>query len=340
MRPSSVLSLVILFEVLAHATPLTVVNPGFESPQVAPGTFATSAPPPAWSPYGTLDFGFRTIGVLHPATTTLYDQPPPDGSNVGVVFLLDDPANQAHFANQEAGLLQTLSDALQTSTRYTLRVNVGNIANDPNPPHDAFQFTGFPGYRVDLLAGGTVIASDPGSLLPGEGRFLETPIEVEIGAAHALAGQPLGIRLVNRNAAPGLEVNFDDVRLDAVDIAAWTDLGHATAGVAGSPRLVGGGPLSPGSSNHVALTDAAPSSAATLIVGLSQVDLPLFGGTLVPSPLLLVPLATGAAGSTTLPFTWPPAVPAGTAIFLQFWIPDPTGPVGYAASNGLRGISS
>lgn len=210
-----------------------VANAGFESPPIAAGTFATTSAPPGWEAYGAgVDFGFRTVGVLDPGGTTLYAAPPPEGENVGVVFLLDDPGDQSVFAGVEAGLQQTLTEPLSAGLRYTLRVRVGNIAVDTSPPHDQFQFTGFPGYRVELLAGGTPVASDAGPA-PPEGAFAAFELDFAPGDAHPLLGQPLGIRLVNLNAAPGLEVNFDDVRLDAAVVPGVPALGGA-----GSAALV------------------------------------------------------------------------------------------------------
>jgi acetyl esterase/lipase len=192
-------------------TPLVVSNHSFEFPVIAADTFATASPPPGWQVYGSnLNFGGRTIGVLHRATTTLYIEPTPHGSNVGVIFLLDNQANQTNFANMEAGMRQTLAATLQTLRQYTLTVEVGNIGNDVNAP---FLFGGFPNYRIDLLAGSNVIASDLNTLLPGEGRFLTSTVTVSIPAVHPNLGQQLGIRLVNLNNAPGIEVNFDNVRL-------------------------------------------------------------------------------------------------------------------------------
>ncbi len=89
---------------------------------------------------------------------------------------------------------------------------MGNIASEPG---GTFAFAGFPNYRIDLLAGTNVLASDNNSLLPGEGRFLTSTVSVNIGAAHPFLGQPLGIRLVNLNSAPGIEVNWDNVRLES-----------------------------------------------------------------------------------------------------------------------------
>ena len=193
-------------------TAIPITNPSFETPVIAVGAFLTNAAPAGWTAFGNIDFGSRAIGVLRPATTTLYAVAVPDGNNVGVAFLLDNAGNQALFANSPAGLQQTLAATLQVRTTYTLLVNVGNIANDVNAP---FAFGGFPTYRVDLLAGGVVVASDNNTLLPGEGQFLLSTITLTVGATHAQAGLPLAIRLVNLNGAAGIEVNFDNVRLTA-----------------------------------------------------------------------------------------------------------------------------
>jgi hypothetical protein len=214
----------------AQGTSIPIQNAGFESPAIPPDSFSTAAPPPGWSGFGPLDFGARTIGVLNPGASGLYPLGVPEGANCGVVFLLDNFGNQTFFANQPAGLSQTLGAVLQTSTRYTLRVQVGNLAYVPTPPHSQFQFGGFPGYRVDLLAGGQVLASDFDSLDPAEGEFELSVVTFDVGGAHALSGQPLGLRLLNLNAAPGIEVNFDSVELFAEAVPS-TGLAYCTAGV-------------------------------------------------------------------------------------------------------------
>jgi hypothetical protein len=120
----------------------------------------------------------------------------------------------------------------------------------------------------------------------------------------------------------------------------WFNLGHAKAGSAGAPLLTGSGLLSAGSANQIALTQAKPSSPASLVFGLSAINAPFKGGTMVPHPLLLVPLPTNAAGAATLPFVWPAGVPAGLAIYFQFWVTDAGATQGLSASNGLKGVSS
>ena len=200
-------------EAIPEPRSIAIANHSFEAPATGPGTFLTRAAPPSWRVYGNgIDLFARTVGVLNPATTTLYADPVPDGSNVGVTFLLDNPANQGAFAGIEAGMEQTLAETLQSETDYTLAVEVGNIAVDQEAP---FQFGGFPGYRIEFFAGAERIGFDDNTLRPGEGRFLTSTVRVEIGPMHPQAGEPLMVRLVNLNAAAGIEVNFDNVRLVA-----------------------------------------------------------------------------------------------------------------------------
>ncbi len=99
----------------------------------------------------------------------------------------------------------------------SVTVEAGNIATDPDPPFNMFNFDGFPGYRIYLLAGSTVLGSDNNSLLPLEGQFLTSTFDVTIGSSHANFGQGLAIRLVNLNGV-GTEVNFDNVRIVATPV--------------------------------------------------------------------------------------------------------------------------
>lgn len=198
-----------LLPTAAPAVLLTITNPGFENPVTAPSTFsgAMNSGPAGWTVYNAGETNnLRYFGVWNPATTPSYTNGAPDGANVGVVFL----ENTTNFA--EAGLRQTLAATLQLSTQYTLTVEVGNFGAYAGAGWD---FAGFPGYRVDLLAGSTVIASDNNTLLPAEAQFLTSTVTFTTGASHANAGQALAIRLVNLNGPAGIEVNFDRVRLDA-----------------------------------------------------------------------------------------------------------------------------
>jgi hypothetical protein len=193
---------------VAPAAPITVLNHSFEVPVTAPATFtgSQSAAPASWTVYNSgATNNMRFFGVWNPSTTNSFVNGAPDGANIGVVFL----ENTTNLA--EAGLRQALAATLQLSMQYTLTVEVGNFSD---APPEAFEFTGFPGYRVELFAGSTLLALDNNTLSPGEGIFATSVVSFTTGASHANAGQPLAIRLVNLNG-PGTEVNFDNVRLDA-----------------------------------------------------------------------------------------------------------------------------
>lgn len=196
----------------APAASLTITNHSFENPVIPTNSFSTTAAPPGWTAFGSsINYGTRTVGVLNPNGSALYFDPVPHGQNVAVIFLWDNTTNPAIFFNLEVGLRQTLTNTLRTHTRYVLRTEVGNIAPIASP----WNFTGFPNYRIDLLAGTNVLASDLNTLLPAEGRYLSSTVTLVTATTHPLAGQALGIRLVCLNSAPGVEVNFDNVRLDA-----------------------------------------------------------------------------------------------------------------------------
>ena len=208
-----------------HAASLPIVNPGFEADFAAPNSFPVLTPQ-GWSlhdPNGIVDFNLDAIGVLNPTASTFFPAGAPEGSNVALVFLSGD------VGGGHAGVSQILDATLQPETFYTLSVAVGNIASGFGaPPFDSFfDLDGFPGYAVQLLAGGVVIAEDANTLAATleEGSFATSTVEIEIGAQHAQLGAPLAIRLLNLNTPgtpdePGIEVDFDDVHLEATALPA------------------------------------------------------------------------------------------------------------------------
>ena len=117
--------------------------------------------------------------------------------------------------------------------------------------------------------------------------------------------------------------------------AAWTDLGFGLAGTNGVPFLAGMGELVAGNTVTISLTSANQNSLAFFIAGAATLYAPLWGGTLVPLPTVILPLPTGPSGSIQLPIAWPSSTPSGTTIYLQVWIDDPIAPFGFAASNAI-----
>jgi hypothetical protein len=120
----------------------------------------------------------------------------------------------------------------------------------------------------------------------------------------------------------------------------WQDLGNALAGSSGIPALVGSGTLIGGDPVSLSLTGGLPITSAYLVIGLTDLSAPFKGGVLVPNPDIVVsgiPLDT--AGDVVISDTWPTGVSTGFVSYFQFWIPDPGGPSGFAASNAVSGTT-
>lgn len=227
---------------VALAAPLAIANAGFEAPYLGgnlppqfagdvPATaFPVGAPPAGWQSYGAVG-GNAFVGVLNPGVmaseplATYFPAGAPEGDNVALTFY------DGHAGGAEFGIQQTLAAVLTARTRYTLTVEVGNIASgvsvvQPYAGFGFFDLRGFPGYRIELLAGGELLAADDDMLRPDEGEFLTSTVEAIVGSDHGRLGQSLGVRLVNLNRQDvndpviDLEVDFDDVRLDATPLDA------------------------------------------------------------------------------------------------------------------------
>ncbi|MGQ0552264.1 MAG: DUF7948 domain-containing protein [Planctomycetota bacterium] len=128
------------------------------------------------------------------------------------------------------------------------------------------------------------------------------------------------------------------VKFSGFSLAPWRVLAGGLVGTAEVPYLAGKGELTPGSSTRLSVRGAKPLATAMLVAGLPAIEVPFKGGTMVPSPTVLLPLATTATGALDLPFAWPSA-PAGVSLYVQFWIQDPGAFAGWSASNALELIS-
>ncbi|HZL99122.1 MAG TPA: hypothetical protein VFD43_02625 [Planctomycetota bacterium] len=145
-----------------------------------------------------------------------------------------------------------------------------------------------------------------------------------------------GTALFKTRAGGSFNSTLEDFALAPFGTSRFTNLGHALAGTQGFPALGGGGCLTGGSTVTLSLTRARPGASTTLLVGAFALNAPFKGGIMVPNPnLQIFALVTNPAGALTLNGTWPNGLPSGANIYYQFWIPDPLGAVGFAASNGM-----
>jgi len=199
------------------SSPLTVSNYSFEvnSFGIANGAFLTNWPN-AWTVYNPSNLynaKSNYVGVLNGTGSPFFTGGTTQGTNAAFVFVNTNIPGVL-------GLQQTLTNTLLANTGYTLQVDVGNPQAGTSAAGSTFgagvvyNFTGFPGYRIDLMAGSTVIASDSTSAgVPSEGHFTTATIVVYSGSFPSLVGQNLTLRLVNLHTGTGLEVAFDNVRL-------------------------------------------------------------------------------------------------------------------------------
>ena len=116
----------------------------------------------------------------------------------------------------------------------------------------------------------------------------------------------------------------------------FTDLGGALGGTNGYPIQLASGTLVAGQPFSFKLFYGPPSGAAFHIVGLAALNAPFKGGTLIPFPHLVNgPLPLNAQGAINLAANWP-AGGSGLTLWVQFWMPNGGGPVGFVASSGVR----
>ena len=167
------------------------------------------------------------------------------------------------------------------------------------------------------------------------------------GGSYAIGGAPRAVVVGDFNGDGKQDLASADYGSSSVTILlnqgagvpGWTHIGLGKLGGAGVPLLAGTGTLTAASPGALDLTSAKPSAPATLILGLTPLNAPFKGGTLVPNPSLLIGLTTSPGGAVHLPFVFPAGIPSGTALYFQFWVSDPAATVSLAASNGLKGVT-
>jgi len=238
----------------AAAAPVAVTNPGFEdlylgsnlpasyAGDVPAGAFPVGPPPAGWTAYTSTGMSIpgAFTGVLNPGRViddgpiaTFFPDGAPEGDNA-VLLYHDDPAGGAAY-----GVYQVLAETLQPNTTYTLSVEVGNIDSgigfvEPFAGFGYYDIKGFPGYQVQLRAGPDLLVQDDDTLLPGEGFFATSTVVYTSGDSHDELGSNLEIWLISLNQATavpgqrGVEVDFDDVRLDASPAAIPVPVGDVT----------------------------------------------------------------------------------------------------------------
>ena len=218
----------------AFSAPVAVMNPGFEDISVGnPFNEFTFGAPNGWELYDPNNVTSNGDGpTFYVGTLTPFEPDPngnpgvyanfpagaPEGQRVGIAFNFDGSEPLGEY-----GLYQELEETLQPFTTYTLEVEIGNIDSATAMSGEFFPLEGFSGYRVELQAGGVMLEEDDNTLAASipDGEFATSTVTFTTGASHSQMNLDLGILLVNLNQEDpnfpdsDLEVDFDDVRLDA-----------------------------------------------------------------------------------------------------------------------------
>jgi hypothetical protein len=195
---------------------LFLSNGSFESPWLGNGGKVTTAGVSSWgTAYLDTEGAWQNDtspagGARNPADGVYAAIP--DGVNVG--YLRADPG-------VDHCLRQTLSENVEASTVYDLSLKVGNPT--VLPTND---------YRVELLAGSTIIASAGGASPDGiADEWFDVSLTYTSDANEVLdpnVGQTLAIRLIaEADVSEILEVNFDAVELLIGGVSGTDDLESA-----------------------------------------------------------------------------------------------------------------
>jgi len=190
---------VLLCPCVALAAPLTVLNPGFESPVLANGV--SSATALNWAEAPSI-FALS----LNPSAADMNGGLAAEGNNVGASVKLE---------NSPTMLFQSLAATLSANTTYTLTVAIGHPI--PNAPPFGPPLT-YGGYQVVLSAGNTVLAQDNTSIVVPLGEYRTSTVNYTALPGNPLLGQPLVITLLTPGTTTFDGVYFDDVKLDATPV--------------------------------------------------------------------------------------------------------------------------
>ena len=186
-------------------------------------------------------------------------------------------------------------------------------------------------------------------LIPGTPALLEVPLNATaLTALNEAGGLPFAVggALTSLDGDPataeqlfggtGGAPNVTQLVLD-VEVQ-WTYLGAGLAGTGGRvPLLTATGDMLGGDLVTLRLDNALPGADAYFVLGVALLAAPFKFGVMYPSPdLILGPLTVGPAGTIEFGFSWPTGIPSDASLYYQYWIQDPGGIVGFAASNGLQ----
>jgi hypothetical protein len=239
----------------------------------------------------------------------------------------DGDQDMALFANNDAFRLYR-NDLTPGPTTHWLRVFLDTGARPGLAPHGL-------GARISVEIGGVKQYRWIDQAI----NFLSTgELSAHFGLGTATTVDVLRVEWPDGTATELTNVAVDQTLTVAADAdKAWADLGGGISGSNGTPNLVGGGPLTPGSTMSLDLTAAPPGATVLLWLSFTSVPLGYFGGTIhaiPPTNQFLLP--TNGSGALSIGGVWPPGLPADLCIWFQYLVDDPSVVGGIGLSNAVK----
>jgi len=227
-------------------------------------------------------------------------------------------------------------------------------SGQPGVAISTFAFTSLPGSSDGLLTAFTMTTSFTESILP-DGPF-GWSYEVHDGATGLLLANPEagsgatdGLELYDQNLVYQGGLDFAGSPIASLyfglvgsypGVLGWASEGSILPGTGVWPTLFGAGPLSQDSMNLVDVSGALPSVTGWFVIGSTLLNAPFKGGTLVPTPTLLLPMPMDSSGRLQVPWYVASGVPAGLDVYVQCWFADAGNPAGWASTAGAHGITN
>lgn len=118
----------------------------------------------------------------------------------------------------------------------------------------------------------------------------------------------------------------------------WTHLGGGHSTVGATPRFEASGTLEADSLARFSIASATPNTLTFFVFGTSALNLPLFGGQLVPSTELIVAAPVDPAGESLYCVATPSTL-SGAMLWAQGWVLEATGPLAFSSTNAVRGVA-
>lgn len=263
------------------------------------------------------DLGILTHSHAIAYAETVMKDAYPSGQNAWMYMLNGDPAMKVRRKNPDPlGLVlpPEIPTCVGPNCTFVIQVNQGGVPK--------------PGVLVSLYKVASPLVGGGDEILWNGYTGTAGTVVVPLGP------QTLGtVNVIGRDDDGNVAVGKI-----AVGDGVWTDLGDGKAGSNGTPVLHGTGSLQPNTPAGIDLFHAAANSPAVLFVSLSDNPTPLLGGILHAVPVAIqLSVMTDNSGYFSIPIgMWPPTIPSGTKLFLQYAISDPGAWLSVSLSNALK----